>query len=452
MKKQNKHVIAIVQDGSIAQELELVPGDILLTVNGQPVEDIFDYRYLMNEEFVVLEVEKANGEIWELEVEKEYEEDLGITFEKDLMDDYRSCSNHCIFCFIDQMPPGMRDTLYFKDDDARLSFLQGNYITLTNMKEHDLSRIIKYHLSPINISVQTTNPELRVKMLHNRFAGKIMETLNRLRDADIEMNGQIVLCKGVNDGAELERSIRDLAGLYPQMQSMSVVPVGLSKYREGLYPLEPLTKEDAENALDIIGRFQNEMYERFGTHFVHASDEFYLLANRPLPPEEVYDGYVQLENGVGMLRLLIEETDYTLEALSGDERVHTLSLATGKLAYPFLKDIAAKVHDKFPNVNITVYEILNDFFGHGVTVSGLITGQDLIKQLKGKPLGEVLLLPANMFRSNEEVFLDDLTKQDVEKALQVPINIVKSDGQELIRAMLMEESEETKQFHSPYEL
>ena len=225
-----------------------------------------------------------------------------------------------------------------------------------------------------------------------------------------------------------------------------------SKYREGLYPLEPLTKEDAENALDIIGRFQNEMYERFGTHFVHASDEFYLLANRPLPPEEVYDGYVQLENGVGMLRLLIEETDYTLEALSGDERVHTLSLATGKLAYPFLKDIAAKVHEKFPNVNITVYEILNDFFGHGVTVSGLITGQDLIKQLKGKPLGEVLLLPANMFRSNEEVFLDDLTKQDVEKALQVPINIVKSDGQELIRAMLMEESEETKQFHSPYEL
>ena len=221
-----------------------------------------------------------------------------------------------------------------------------------------------------------------------------METLNRLRDADIEMNGQIVLCKGVNDGAELERSIRDLAGLYPQMQSMSVVPVGLSKYREGLYPLEPLTKEDAENALDIIGRFQNEMYERFGTHFVHASDEFYLLANRPLPPEEVYDGYVQLENGVGMLRLLIEETDYTLEALSGDERAHTLSLATGKLAYPFLRDIAAKVHEKFPNVNITVYEILNDFFGHGVTVSGLITGQDLIKQLKGKPLGEVLLLPA----------------------------------------------------------
>ena len=447
--KLRKHMISRVLPDSIAEELGLEPGDRLVSVNGQPVEDVFDYRYLMNEELVVLLVEKPDGEEWELEVEKEYEEDLGIEFENGgLMDDYRSCSNKCMFCFIDQMPPDMRETLYFKDDDSRLSFLQGNYVTLTNMSDHDIERIIRYRLEPINISFQTTNPQLRCKMLHNRFAGKIMETLNRLRDADIEMNGQIVLCKGVNDGAELERSIRDLAGLYPQMQSMSVVPVGLSKYREGLYPLEPLTKEDAENALDIIGRFQNEMYERFGTHFVHASDEFYLLANRPLPPEEVYDGYVQLD----MLRLLIEETDYALEALSGDERAHTLSLATGKLAYPFLKDIAAKVHEKFPNVNITVYEILNDFFGHGVTVSGLITGQDLIKQLTGKPLGEALLLPANMFRSNEEVFLDDLTKQDVEKALQVPINIVKSDGQELIRAMLMEESEETEQLHSPYEL
>ena len=236
------------------------------------------------------------------------------------------------------------------------------------------------------------------------------------------------------------------------MQSMSVVPVGLTKYREGLYPLEPLTKEDAAAALDTIERFQNEMYERFGTHFVHASDEFYLLAERPLPPEENYDGYVQLENGVGMLRLLIEETDYALESFEGDEREHCLSVATGKLAYPFLKEIGEKVCKKFPNVTIHVYEIENDFFGHGVTVSGLITGQDLIRQLTGKMLGETLLLPANMFRSNEEVFLDDLTKQDVENALQVPINIVKSDGQDLIRAMLMEEGEAPVQLHSPYEL
>ena len=450
--KLKEHKIDGIEPGSIAEEMGIEAGDVLLEVNGKPIQDVFDYHFLINDVLLTLLIRKPNGEEWELEIEKDYYEDPGIVFENGLMDDYKSCYNKCIFCFIDQMPPNMRETLYFKDDDSRLSFLQGNYVTLTNMKDEDADRIIRYKLAPINVSVHTMNPELRCEMLHNRFAGEALDKIRRFYEGEIEMNGQIVLCKGVNDGAELERSIRDLAGLYPQMQSMSVVPVGLSKYREGLYPLEPLTKEDAENALDIIGRFQNEMYERFGTHFVHASDEFYLLANRPLPPEEVYDGYVQLENGVGMLRLLIEETDYALEALSTDERVHTLSLATGKLAYPFLRDIAAKVHEKFPNVNITVYEILNDFFGHGVTVSGLITGQDLIKQLKGKPLGEVLLLPANMFRSNEEVFLDDLTKQDVEKALQVPINIVKSDGQELIRAMLMEESEETKQLHSPYEL
>ena len=444
-------VITGVLPHSRAEKAGIKPGDYLLEINSHEINDVLDYRFRLADTTVILKLHRG-PDIIEKKIKKEEYDDIGLEFGTPLMDKKHRCENGCIFCFIDQNPEGMRETIYFKDDDSRLAFLHGNYITLTNLHEADIDRIIEMHISPVNISVHTTNPELRVKMLHNRFAGKIMETLNRLRDADIEMNGQIVLCKGVNDGAELERSIRDLAGLYPQMQSMSVVPVGLSKYREGLYPLEPLTKEDAENALDIIGRFQNEMYERFGTHFVHASDEFYLLANRPLPPEEVYDGYVQLENGVGMLRLLIEETDYALEALSTDERVHTLSLATGKLAYPFLKDIAAKVHEKFPNVNITVYEILNDFFGHGVTVSGLITGQDLIKQLKGKPLGEVLLLPANMFRSNEEVFLDDLTKQDVEKALQVPINIVKSDGQELIRAMLMEESEETKQLHSPYEL
>ena len=307
MKKQNKHVIAIVQDGSIAQELELVPGDILLTVNGQPVEDIFDYRYLMNEEFVVLEVEKANGEIWELEVEKEYEEDLGITFEKDLMDDYRSCSNHCIFCFIDQMPPGMRDTLYFKDDDSRLSFIQGNYVTLTNMSDHDIDRIIRYHLEPINISIQTMNPELRCKMLHNRFAGDALKKLQKLYDAGITMNGQIVLCKGVNDGKELDDSIRKMSAYAPVLQSVSVVPVGLTKFREGLYPMEQFQKEDALEVLEIIHSWQKKMMDQYGIHFIHASDEWYILAGKDLPLEESYDGYLQLENGVGMMRLLLDE-------------------------------------------------------------------------------------------------------------------------------------------------
>ena len=450
--KKHLHIIASVESGSIAEELGLEPGDAIEEINGNEIEDIFDYQYYVEDEYLDVLVLTKDGEECVLEIEKDEDEDLGITFESSLMDEYHSCCNKCMFCFIDQMPPGMRETLYFKDDDSRLSFLQGNYITLTNMRDKDIERVIRYHLSPINISVHATNPELRCKMLHNRFAGDILEKIGRFYEAGIRMNSQVVLCKGLNDGEELDRTISDLGKFLPYMESLSVVPVGLTKYREGLAPLELFEKEDAGKVLKQIHKWQDYFRENYGTTFVHASDEWFILAEQEFPDEAYYEGYGQLENGVGMLRLLIEETDYTLEALSGDERVHTLSLATGKLAYPFLRDIAAKVHEKFPNVNITVYEILNDFFGHGVTVSGLITGQDLIKQLKGKPLGEVLLLPANMFRSNEEVFLDDLTKQDVEKALQVPINIVKSDGQELIRAMLMEESEETGQLHSPYEL
>ena len=438
MKKQNKHVIAIVQDGSIAQELELVPGDILLTVNGQPVEDIFDYRYLMNEEFVVLEVEKANGEIWELEVEKEYEEELGITFEKDLMDDYRSCSNHCIFCFIDQMPPGMRDTLYFKDDDSRLSFLQGNYVTLTNMSDHDIERIIRYRLEPINISFQTTNPQLRCKMLHNRFAGDALKKVDRLFEGGIEMNGQIVLCKGENDGAELERSIKDLTAYIPLLRSVSVVPVGLTKFRDGLYHLEPFTKEDAKEVLSVIHKWQDRIYEQYGIHFIHAGDEWYLLAGQEVPEEERYDGYLQLENGVGMLRLLFEEFTEGYKSLTGDERQEELSIATGKLAYPYISAMAEKIEEKFPNLEIHVFSIRNDFFGERITVSGLITAQDLTAQLKGERLGSRLLIPCNMLKTDEDVFLDDFTVRQVSDALQVPIDIVKSSGQDFIDAVIGE--------------
>ena len=438
VKKQNKHVIAIVQDGSIAQELELVPGDILLTVNGQPVEDIFDYRYLMNEEFVVLEVEKANGEIWELEVEKEYEEDLGITFEKDLMDDYRSCSNHCIFCFIDQMPPGMRDTLYFKDDDSRLSFIQGNYVTLTNMSDHDIDRIIRYHLEPINISIQTMNPELRCKMLHNRFAGDALKKLQKLYDAGITMNGQIVLCKGVNDGKELDDSIRKMSAYAPVLQSVSVVPVGLTKFREGLYPMEQFQKEDALEVLDIIHSWQKKMMDQYGIHFIHASDEWYILAGKDLPLEESYDGYLQLENGVGMMRLLLDEVKEEIENRTGDDRKHTVSLATGLLAAPVIQQIADQLCEKYPNVTIHIYPIVNEFFGEKITVSGLLTGQDLKKQLTGKELGKQLLLPCNILRTGYDVFLDDVTVGELEKSLQVNINIVKSSGRALIEALLLE--------------
>ena len=433
MKKQNKHVIAIVQDGSIAQELELVPGDILLTVNGQPVEDIFDYRYLMNEEFVVLEVEKTNGEIWELEVEKEYEEDLGITFEKDLMDDYRSCSNHCIFCFIDQMPPGMRDTLYFKDDDSRLSFIQGNYVTLTNMSDHDIDRIIRYHLEPINISIQTMNPELRCKMLHNRFAG---DALKKLYDAGIAMNGQIVLCKGVNDGKELDDSIRKMSAYAPVLQSVSVVPVGLTKFREGLYPMERFQREDALEVLEIIHSWQKKMMDQYGIHFIHASDEWYILAGKDLPLEESYDGYLQLENGVGMLRLLGEEVKEAVAGRTGDDRRIKAVSATGALAAPFIKKYMEMIHEKFPNVEVDVISIRNEFFGETITVSGLITGQDLIRQLSGRDLGEKLLLPCNMLKNEEDVFLDDISVEELSRKLNVEIVIVDEGGSDLVSAVL----------------
>ena len=325
MKKNFEHKISRVLPESIAEELEIEPGDVLLAVNDQPIEDVFDYHYYTNEEYLTVLIRKPDGEEWELEIEKEFEEDLGIEFESSLMDEYRSCRNKCIFCFIDQMPPGMRKTLYFKDDDSRLSFLQGNYVTLTNMSDHDIDRIIRYHLGPINISFQTTNPKLRCKMLNNRFAGDVFPKIRRLADAGIEMNGQIVLCRGVNDKEELERSIRDMATYLPSLRSVSVVPVGLSKYRDGLYPLEPFDAASAAEVIDTIEAWQKKIYPVHGVHFIHASDEWYLLANRPLPEEERYDGYLQLENGVGMLRLLYEEVKAEVETMEMDASVASRS-------------------------------------------------------------------------------------------------------------------------------
>ena len=312
MRKTGKHIVSKVLPGSIAEELEIEPGDELVSVSGKEIEDILDYHYLMNDEYVELLIRKPNGEEWELEIEKEYEDDIGIEFENGLMDNYRSCHNKCIFCFIDQMPKGMRDTLYFKDDDSRLSFLQGNYVTLTNMSDHDIDRIVYYHMEPMNISFQTMNPDLRCKMLHNRFAGEALKKVDRFYEAGIHMNGQIVLCKGVNDGAELDFSIRELIKYLPYLQSVSVVPVGLSKYRDGLFPLEPFEKEDAKKVLDLIHGWQKKAYQEYGIHFVHASDEWYILAEQPFPPAEQYDGYLQLENGVGMMRLLLDDQSQTV--------------------------------------------------------------------------------------------------------------------------------------------
>ena len=431
-----EHIISSVAPGSIAQEMGIEPGDRLLEVNGKSPEDVFDYRYLMNEEEILVLIRKANGEEWELEIEKEYEDDLGIEFENGLMDDYRSCRNKCIFCFIDQLPKGMRSTLYFKDDDSRLSFLQGNYLTLTNMSEHDIDRIIQYKLSPINISFQTMNPELRCKMLHNRFAGEIFDKVKRLKDAGIIMNGQIVLCRGVNDGAELERSIRELTAYMPQLESVSVVPVGLTRYRDGLYPLEPFTKEDACEVLDLIHGWQEKLYKEWGNHFIHAGDEWYILAERPIPEEKTYDGYLQLENGVGMVRLLDEEVAQTLAGMTGDDRKIHRTIATGELAAPFLRKHVESVWKKYPNVDIQVFAIKNEFFGGKITVAGLITGTDLISQLKGKDLGDRLLLTNHMLKSGEPVFLDDVTVDDVQNALQIKVSIVESSGADFVSSLI----------------
>ena len=447
--KKHEHIVKSIMPGSIAEELGIEPGDKLLSIDGQEIEDIFDYQFYVEDEEIVLLIEKQDGEQWELEIEKDADEQLGIEFGQGLMDEYRSCRNKCMFCFIDQMPEGMRDTLYFKDDDSRLSFLQGNYITLTNMKQKDVDRIIEMQLAPINISVQTTNPELRCKMLHNRFAGEKLKFLDDLYAGHVEMNGQIVLCKGVNDKDELKRSIEDLMKYLPFMRSVSVVPAGLSKYREGLYPLELFDKEEAEEVIDLIESYQKKAYDEFGLHFIHASDEWYILAERDFPEEGRYDGYIQLENGVGMMRLLRDEFYHAFEELQESEEypklkegiARTFTIATAKLAYPTIQEFADRITEAFPKVKITVACIRNDFFGETITVSGLITGQDLVAQLKerkeaGEDLGDTLQIPINMLRSGEEVFLDDLTVQDVEAALGMTVKAVESGGKDFLDAAL----------------
>ena len=473
-KKEQEHLIQTVYPGSIAEELEIEPGDVLLKINGQKIEDVFDYRYLMKDEYVEVLIRKPSGEEWLLEIDKEYDDELGVEFENGLMSEYRSCSNKCMFCFIDQMPPGMRETLYFKDDDSRLSFLQGNYITMTNMKQADIDRIIHMQLAPINISVQTTNPELRCKMLHNRFAGEKLKFLQDLYEAHIEMNGQIVLCKGVNDKDELKRSIEDLSSYLPFMRSVSVVPAGLTKYREGLYPLELFSKEEAGEVIDMIESYQPKFYEEYGLHFIQASDDWYILAERDFPEEERYDGYIQLENGVGMMRLFITEFTEALEQVKSnpgylkmrEEVKRSVTIATGKLTYATICSFAERMMEAFPRLQLHVFAIRNDFFGETITVSGLITGQDLTAQIKEYQensrkhfvenisdakkfvdiigsadkyvhgLGEDLIIPCNMLRTGERVFLDDWTVEDVEQKLGMRLIPIESGGGDFVEAIL----------------
>lgn len=456
----HEHKIVSVNKGSPADLAGIRPGDTLILLNGEPVEDVFDYHYQAEEISVSVTVRRPDGREDTIRIEKGEDDDLGMVFPESLMDDYKSCRNKCIFCFIDQNPPGMRDTIYFKDDDSRLSFLQGNYITLTNMKESEIDRIIRYKLAPINISVHTTNPELRVKMLHNRFAGNILEHIKKLYDAEIPMNGQIVLCKGWNDGDELRRTIRDLLEFAPVMESLSVVPVGLSKYRDGLCDLEPFSKEDSAEVIDIIEGFQKEAMERCGIHFVHASDEWYIVAERDLPAEETYDGYLQIENGVGMTRLLFEEFRMAVKDVEDAGERHGLkrvfaskadrdllrllkanpgrkvSTITGTLAATQMDQIKKQLHRIRPDIDYMIYPIVNDYFGHRITVTGLLTGQDIVAQLKGKDLGEVLLMPKCCLKADEDIFLDDMHLSELESALQVKTVIVESYGMEFLKAII----------------
>lgn len=445
------HRIDGIVPGSIAEELELQTGDYILTVNGNPVEDVLDYRFFCKEEYLEVLIRRGDEEAV-FEIEKDFDEDLGLVFDNGLMDEYHRCRNKCIFCFIDQMPAGMRPTLYFKDDDERLSFLQGNYITLTNLKEHDIDRIIRYRLSPINISVHTMNPELRCRMLNNRFAGDALSVIDRFYEAGITMNGQIVLCEGVNDGEELEYTIKELGRYLPVMESVSVVPVGLTKHREGLAQLHPVTPENAARTIDVIEKYQKEFYDKHGLHFIHASDEMYLLANRPLPEEERYDGYLQIENGIGMLTCLKNEFEAALDGLLNGEYAdknkreavkNSCIIATGVLASGFMKSIAGAFKESFPNVDIEVIPVENRFFGDSITVAGLVTGGDLIERLKPVCCDlhtERLLIPLCMLRSGEDVFLDDVSVRDVEEALGITVVPVQNDGAELAMALLGESS------------
>ncbi len=453
MKQCFEHVIKEVLPNSIAEEMEIEPGDILLEINEQKIKDVFDYRFFIKDEYIEVLIRKPDGEEWLLEIEKEFDDDLGIEFENGLMSEYKSCTNKCIFCFIDQMPPGMRETLYFKDDDSRLSFLQGNYITMTNMTDEDFDRIIRMQLAPINISVQSTNPELRCKMLNNRFAGEKLKYLDKLYEGHVEMNGQIVCCKGVNDGEELRCSIEDLMKYLPFMRSVSVVPAGITKFRDGLYPLELFTKEEAEQIIDLIESYQQKCYEEYGLHFIHASDEWYILAQRPFPEEERYDGYIQLENGVGMMRLLMTEFEQAWESLLADEVTcsklekmqRSVTIATGRLPYPTLKEFAGRIKGRFPSIQVNVAAIRNDFFGETITVSGLVTGQDLLAQLSGREnLGETVLIPSSMLRSGEQVFLDDMTVSELSEKLGAEVKATECEGSHFLESIFNPDYEMTR--------
>ncbi len=425
-----KAVVHAVFPGSDAEAAGIMPGDIIEEVNGHVPEDELDFRFYACDDIVTLSVLKTDGSREIIEFEDPESPDLGIQFESALFGSAKRCSNKCIFCFIDQLPPGMRETLYFKDDDARLSFLTGNYITLTNVKDADIDKVIRMRLEPINISVHTTDPDLRCKMLKNRHAGRALRHMQRLYDGGIHMNGQIVLVPGYNDGAALDKTIGDLSRLSPQMTSVSVVPIGITRYRDGLTPVEPFRKETAEAVLAQVAAWQEKLLSEIGTRFIYASDEFYLLAEKHIPPAENYVGYAQIENGVGLLRSLEDEFREALSAETAVSPRH-VSIITGKAAYDLMKKLSRLAMEKHPCLQIDVHCVTNHFFGEKITVAGLLTGQDIAAQLKGTDLGEAAYIPSAMLRSGTNVFLDDMTVPTLSGKLGTPIFSVECDGFDL---------------------
>ena len=430
--------IKSILPNSLAEELGIEVGDIILSINGTEVKDIIDFRFLMSDDYVEIEVQKPDGEVWDIEAEKDIEEELGVEFDMAIMDKAKRCSNNCMFCFIDQLPKGMRDTLYFKDDDSRLSFLQGNFVTLTNMKEEDIDRIIRYRISPINVSVHTTNPELRVKMLNNRFAGNILERLKRLAEAQIHINAQIVTVPEVNNGDELLNTINDLYELYPSVQNVAAVPIGITKFREGLRKVKTFDKESAKKEIENVRAFQEKALKEIGKPFVRLSDEFYITAEEEIPSAEFYDGYNQIEDGIGMVRLLRDTIKNDLKKLTKTGR-GSFSMVTGVLAYDEIKAVAECISKTNNNIKIDTYKIINYFFGETITVAGLLTGTDIINQIKDKINTDYLIMSSNMFRkgyeladNDEQIMLDDYKVKDLEEKLDVKIIICDYTGEDLI--------------------
>ncbi len=443
---KNKAIyIKQVLNKSLAKKAGIKAGDFLLSINGRDIKDIFDYQYLISSPEIELEILRCqNEELVIIEIKKDPDEDLGLVFEKELIDDEKSCHNKCIFCFIDQLPVGMRDSLYFKDDDARLSFLTGNYVTLTNMSKEDVIRIADMHLSPVNISVHTTDMDLRCKMLSNRFAGDLLEKMQILAKAGIEMNCQIVLCKDVNDKENLDKTIDDLYGFYPSVKSVSVVPVGITKYRKGLHPLDSFTSSDCKDIIKQVSNKQDYIKKEIGYNFIYASDEFYIKGNVELPDFSFYDDFFQIENGVGLMTNFMQSAyNYLATALKDPKKARKVakrkgkvSIATGYLAYKYIKEITDRIKEKAPNLEIFVHKIRNEFFGDTITVTGLLTGQDLVKGLEEKDLGELLLVSQTMFKSDQDIFLDDMTLKDLQKQLKTPIKKIQNQGEELVKALI----------------